>query len=79
MPFWRFTFLTLAGCIPWVLMLAIIGREVGDNWEQWRDYLHYLDYPVALALIAGAIWLLIRWRRDDDSDQGGAKPAETTA
>lgn len=79
MPFWRFTFLTLAGCLPWVLVLAIIGREVGDNWEQWRDYLHYLDYPVALALIAGAIWLLIRRRRDNDSDDGGAEPAETTA
>ena len=33
MPFWRFTLLTLAGCIPWVLMLGIVGREVGDRWE----------------------------------------------
>ena len=46
MPFWRFTVLTLIGCIPWVLMLALIGREVGDNWEEWRDKLHYLDYAV---------------------------------
>ena len=47
MPFWRFTVLTSLGCIPWVLMLALIGREVGDNWEEWRDNLHYLDYVVA--------------------------------
>ena len=47
MPFWRFTVLTLLGCIPWVLALALIGREVGDNWEDWRDNLHYLDYAVA--------------------------------
>ena len=44
MPFWRFTVLTLLGCIPWVLMLALIGESVGDNWEEWRDHLHYLDY-----------------------------------
>lgn len=76
MPFWRFTLLTLAGCIPWVLMLGLLGREVGDNWEQWRDYLHYLDYPIALALLAGGIWLLIRWRRGD-RDAGEAEAAET--
>ena len=33
MPFWRFTVLTLLGCIPWVLALALIGSEVGDNWD----------------------------------------------
>ena len=33
MPFWRFTVLTLAGCIPWVLLLTFIGKEAGDNWE----------------------------------------------
>jgi membrane protein DedA with SNARE-associated domain len=76
MPFWRFTLLTLAGCIPWVLMLGLLGREVGDNWEQWRDYLHYLDYPIALALLAGGIWLLIRWRRGDGG-AGEAEAAET--
>ena len=63
MPFWRFTLLTLAGCIPWVLMLGLIGEAVGDNWEQWRDYLHYGDYLVAAAVIAGVIYLLIRRRR----------------
>jgi membrane protein DedA with SNARE-associated domain len=64
MPFWRFTALTVAGCVPWVLMLALIGREVGDNWEQWKDNLHYLDYAVALAIVAGIIYLLVRRRRE---------------
>jgi membrane protein DedA with SNARE-associated domain len=64
MPFWRFTWLTLAGCIPWVTLLAFIGREVGDNWEEWRDKLHYLDYLVVAIVIGGLIWLLIRRWRD---------------
>jgi membrane protein DedA with SNARE-associated domain len=64
MPFWRFTFLTLAGCIPWVLLLGFIGQEVGSRWEEWRDYLHYGDYVVIAAILAGIVYLLIRRRRD---------------
>ena len=62
MPFWRFTVFTTAGCIPWVLMLALIGREVGDRWEEWSDRLHYFDYAVAAALVALAVYAVIRWR-----------------
>ena len=64
MPFWRFTWLTTLGCIPWVTLLAFIGREVGDNWEEWRDKLHYFDYAVIAIAIGGLIYLLIRRRRD---------------
>ena len=46
MPFWKFTVYTAAGCIPWVLLLGFIGVEVGENWEEWRDKLHYFDYVV---------------------------------
>ena len=31
MPFWRFSVLTFAGCVPWVLMLTYIGQQAGDN------------------------------------------------
>ncbi|MFL5870834.1 MAG: DedA family protein [Solirubrobacterales bacterium] len=63
MPFWRFTAFTLAGCVPWVLLLAIIGREVGASWEDWREHLRYLDYAVVAAVIAGIVYLIIRRRR----------------
>jgi membrane protein DedA with SNARE-associated domain len=63
MPFWRFTVLTVLGCVPWVLMLTIIGREAGERWEDWKDYLHYVDYAVAAAIVMGIIYLLIRRRR----------------
>ena len=33
MPFWRFTVLTFAGCVPWVFLLAFIGQQVGAKWE----------------------------------------------
>jgi membrane protein DedA with SNARE-associated domain len=63
MPFWRFTTYTLLGSIPWVLALALIGKAVGENWEEWREHLHYLDYIVVLAVIALIAYLLIRRRR----------------
>jgi membrane protein DedA with SNARE-associated domain len=74
MPFWRFTLLTLAGCIPWVLMLGIIGREVGNRWEEWRDYLHYGDYLVLAAILAGIVYLVIRRRRRNATEPAEAGP-----
>ena len=63
MPLGRFVLFTAAGCIPWVLMLAIIGREVGARWEDWRGYLHYLDYVVIAAVVLGVVYLIVRRRR----------------
>jgi membrane protein DedA with SNARE-associated domain len=63
MPFWRFSLLTLAGCIPWVLLLTFIGQQAGDRWETWKDSLHYVDYAVVAAVVVGVAYLLIRRRR----------------
>jgi len=63
MPFWRFSVLTFLGCVPWVFMLAFIGQQVGSRWEDWKDSLHYVDYAVAVLIVLGVLWLLIRRRR----------------
>lgn len=60
MPFWRFTVLTTLGCIPWILGLTLLGREVGDRWEDWKDKLHYIDYAIAAIIVLGAIYLIVR-------------------
>jgi membrane protein DedA with SNARE-associated domain len=64
MPFWKFSVLTLAGCVPWIFMLTFIGREVGANWVDWKDSLHYVDYTVAVLIVLGAVYLAVRWRRN---------------
>jgi membrane protein DedA with SNARE-associated domain len=63
MPFWRFSILTLAGCVPWILMLTLVGKAARDNWDQWKDRLHYVDYGVAALIVAGAAYLGMRWWR----------------
>ncbi len=80
MPFWRFTVLTLLGCIPWVTMLALVGKSVGDNWEEWRDHLHYLDYLVVVAIVAGVVYLLLKRRRGGGTgeSEGPGDPATSS-
>jgi len=72
MPFWRFTAYTLLGSIPWVLMLALIGEAVGENWEDWRHKLGYLDYVVLAAIVVGLGYWLVKRR-------GGGGPGEGEA
>src|SRR6478609_3496845 len=71
MPFWRFTAYTVAGSVPWVLALALIGEAVGDNWEDWRHKLGYLDYVVLAAIVVGVIYLLVKRRRGGDTPKDG--------
>jgi membrane protein DedA with SNARE-associated domain len=70
MPFWRFSALTLAGCVPWILMLTLIGKAARDNWDVWKERLHYVDYGIVVLIVGGVAYLALRWfraRRDRQS------------
>lgn len=73
MPFLRFSVLTFLGCLPWVFALAFIGKQVGANWTDWKDSLHYVDYAVLAAIIASIAVFVLRRRR------GGGGPVEPAA
>jgi membrane protein DedA with SNARE-associated domain len=75
MPFWRFSVLTLAGCVPWILMLTLVGKAARDNWDEWKDRLHYVDYGVAVLIVLGAAWLGARWWRARQSRERAANVA----
>jgi membrane protein DedA with SNARE-associated domain len=75
MPFWKFSVLTLAGCVPWIFMLTFIGKQVGANWEDWKDSLHYVDYTVAALIVIGGVYLLVRWRRNRNRARAADAPA----
>jgi membrane protein DedA with SNARE-associated domain len=74
MPFLRFTVFTVLGCIPWVFLIAFIGQQAGDRWEDWKEHLHYVDYVVVLAIVACVVWLFVRYRR-----RRGSEPAAVDA
>jgi membrane protein DedA with SNARE-associated domain len=61
----RFALLTTLGSIPWVLALALVGKGVGQNWENWRQHLAYLDYAIVAAALLAIAWWLLRRRRND--------------
>ncbi len=75
MPFVRFTVFTVLGCIPWVFMIAFIGQQAGDRWEDWKEHLHYVDYVVVLAIVACAVWLFVRYRRRRGTDPAAVDAA----
>ena len=67
MPFLRFTLLTLAGCIPWVLGLALAGEAVGHDWTSVRKGFEYVDYAVVVLVVAAIGYAIIRRRRGPGS------------
>jgi membrane protein DedA with SNARE-associated domain len=78
MPFARFTAFTLAGCIPWVLGLAIVGREVGGEWSEVRKGFEYVDYVVLALVVAAVVYAIVRRRRREPTEPGdGAAGVET--
>jgi membrane protein DedA with SNARE-associated domain len=69
MPFWKFTWLTIAGVIPWVLAFGILGKQVGSHWDDWQSKLHYLDYAIAAAILLWIAYLIVRRRRGRSTTQ----------
>lgn len=75
MPFLRFSILTFLGCVPWVFALGFIGKQVGSNWASWRHYFEYLDYAIAVLIVLGIGYLLVKRVRGG----GGGAPAADVA
>ncbi len=77
MPFWRFTWLTALGSLPWVLGFALVGRAVGDNWENWRHHLQVLDYLVVAAIVGLIAYAVVRRRRGNGDEESTATAEHT--
>ena len=77
MPFWKFTALSIAGIIPWVLAFGLMGEAVGDRWDEWQKNLHYADYVILAAIGGGIIYLLIRRRGPGRETRSRRTPCRT--
>jgi membrane protein DedA with SNARE-associated domain len=74
MPFLRFFTMATLGSILWIGGLAVLGREVGAQWQTWRHHLEYVDYVGAVVLVAAVVYLIVRWRRSGGEADGAHKP-----
>jgi membrane protein DedA with SNARE-associated domain len=60
----RFVAYTIAGCIPWTLALALIGRALGSRWSRAENVLKPISYLLAAAIVVGiVVWVSRRWKR----------------
>src|SRR5947208_2104898 len=56
-----------SACIPIpseaTILFAFVGKKAGDNWVNWKDSLHYVDYAVLALIVGGIAYLIVRARR----------------
>ena len=58
----RYTVLTFVGSTLWCLAFAGAGWAVGSRWESFHHNFRFVDYAVAAAVAAFAVWALARRR-----------------
>lgn len=63
MPFGRYVVLTFIGSTLWCIAFAGAGYAAGTRWETFHEKFHYVDYAIAVLVVAGVAYLVIRRRR----------------
>jgi membrane protein DedA with SNARE-associated domain len=63
MPFWRFLTVAALGSLIWITGIAVLGREVGNDWETWRHHLEYVDYVGVTLVVLAIAYVIVRRTR----------------
>jgi membrane protein DedA with SNARE-associated domain len=58
-----YTLLTLLGSAIWCFAFAAAGYAAGESWEDFHHAFRYVEYVVAAAIVAAAVWLVVRYLR----------------
>lgn len=65
MRFGAFCLYTFLGSLPWCLLLAFLGYELGNNYSRISGPLHYLDAVVVVVVVVLAVLYIWRHIRND--------------
>ncbi|HEU5382925.1 MAG TPA: DedA family protein [Ktedonobacteraceae bacterium] len=65
MPFGKFCVYTFLGSLPWCLLLAFIGYQLGTNYEKVSGPLHYLDGVIVVGVVVLVVLYIWRHIRND--------------
>ena len=70
MPVVQFTVFTFLGSFVWAVGLAAAGYKLGENYEDIRDWMQPVEYPIAalLAILVG--WYIYRHIREVLDERG---------
>jgi membrane protein DedA with SNARE-associated domain len=63
MPLGRYIVWTLIGSAVWAFALAGVGYGLGTSYERFHHDFRFVDYAIVAAIIAFAVYLLVRWKR----------------
>jgi membrane protein DedA with SNARE-associated domain len=60
MNFFKFVIYTFLGSLPWCLMLAYVGKVMGENWTGIRVYFRRADIFIGVVIVLGIAFFLYR-------------------
>jgi len=63
MNIWTFLFYTLAGCLPWNIVLVYAGLWLGSSWGQVVAMFRYINLAVYAVLALVVLWTIRRFTR----------------
>ncbi|HYM15760.1 MAG TPA: DedA family protein [Dehalococcoidia bacterium] len=70
MPIWQFTLYTFAGAFIWSTGLAWGGYKLGQNYDNLRNWMRPLDYPIAGIILLAVVWYIYRHIKRAWGDSG---------
>lgn len=79
MPIWQFTLYTFIGSFVWATGLAYGGYKLGENYEDIRNWMQPVEYPVAAILGVAIVWYIYRHIRNVMSEGDDGTEAESRA
>ncbi len=69
MSFWKFTILTIIGCLPWCFVLTYAGYKVGEHWDTLVAALQPFSWLILIASLALIGWWIVNRLRTRDREQ----------
>jgi membrane protein DedA with SNARE-associated domain len=60
MNFAKFVVYTFVGSVPWCLMLAYVGKLLGENWMSIKTYFRRADIFIVIIVTLGIAYFLYR-------------------
>lgn len=79
MSVFKFSIYTFLGSLPWCLLLAFLGYQLGQHYEQISGPLHYLDGVIVVLVVVLVVLYVWRHIRNDRRARAEHAAAEAQA